>query len=139
LKRSSLRSRECCVFFFSSRRRHTIFSRDWSSDVCSSDLYTLHILRTFHSKQCSIKIIQHRKQLCYHSLSCSLDQLNTFSGSSFFVFIKLSKQTCKLIVSLIHLLLQLLFCTHFRFLFRILFYIFFLNIFLFVHVQPKFF
>src|SRR3989304_7079976 len=26
------------VFFFSSRRRHTICSRDWSSDVCSSDL-----------------------------------------------------------------------------------------------------
>src|SRR5690606_39529964 len=34
---------QCCVrghgnFFFSSRRRHTRFSRDWSSDVCSSDL-----------------------------------------------------------------------------------------------------
>src|SRR5690606_32318477 len=27
------------LFFFSSRRRHTRFSRDWSSDVCSSDLY----------------------------------------------------------------------------------------------------
>src|SRR5699024_11946298 len=29
-----------CVFFFffSSRRRHTISKRDWSSDVCSSDL-----------------------------------------------------------------------------------------------------
>src|SRR6266511_5921773 len=27
-----------CFFFFSSRRRHTRFSRDWSSDVCSSDL-----------------------------------------------------------------------------------------------------
>src|SRR6266576_5487154 len=26
------------VFFFSSRRRHTISLRDWSSDVCSSDL-----------------------------------------------------------------------------------------------------
>src|SRR5690606_39456675 len=25
-------------FFFSSRRRHPTFSRDWSSDVCSSDL-----------------------------------------------------------------------------------------------------
>src|SRR5690606_40476037 len=25
-------------FFFSSRRQHTRFSRDWSSDVCSSDL-----------------------------------------------------------------------------------------------------
>src|SRR5690606_41067962 len=33
-------------FFFSSRRRHTRFSRDWSSDVCSSDLidtYRKHI------------------------------------------------------------------------------------------------
>src|SRR5690606_39675559 len=31
-------------FFFSSRRRHTRFSRDWSSDVCSSDLkgYEVH-------------------------------------------------------------------------------------------------
>src|SRR3712207_8028002 len=26
------------VFFFSSRRRHTRYWRDWSSDVCSSDL-----------------------------------------------------------------------------------------------------
>src|SRR5256884_1503526 len=26
------------IFFFSSRRRHTRCSRDWSSDVCSSDL-----------------------------------------------------------------------------------------------------
>src|SRR5256884_3286953 len=30
-------------FFFSSRRRHTRCSRDWSSDVCSSDLFGLHI------------------------------------------------------------------------------------------------
>src|SRR5699024_11383947 len=28
----------CFVFFFSSRRRHTSSKRDWSSDVCSSDL-----------------------------------------------------------------------------------------------------
>src|SRR5699024_11804732 len=27
------------VFFFSSRRRHTRSKRDWSSDVCSSDLH----------------------------------------------------------------------------------------------------
>src|SRR3712207_7796914 len=26
-------------FFFSSRRRHTRYWRDWSSDVCSSDLF----------------------------------------------------------------------------------------------------
>src|SRR5207253_8693531 len=31
----ALRSR---CFFFSSRRRHTRWPRDWSSDVCSSDL-----------------------------------------------------------------------------------------------------
>src|SRR5207249_5295454 len=32
-------------FFFSSRRRHTRSKRDWSSDVCSSDLssYTLPV------------------------------------------------------------------------------------------------
>src|SRR5216683_5694282 len=29
------------VFFFSSRRRHTRSDRDWSSDVCSSDLEEL--------------------------------------------------------------------------------------------------
>src|SRR3712207_7606326 len=29
------------VFFFSSRRRHTRYWRDWSSDVCSSDLRVL--------------------------------------------------------------------------------------------------
>src|SRR3712207_6334726 len=28
----------CFFFFFSSRRRHTRYWRDWSSDVCSSDL-----------------------------------------------------------------------------------------------------
>src|SRR5699024_12039081 len=28
-------------FFFSSRRRHTRSKRDWSSDVCSSDLLAL--------------------------------------------------------------------------------------------------
>src|SRR5258706_3358196 len=29
---------QTCVFFFSSRRRHTRLVSDWSSDVCSSDL-----------------------------------------------------------------------------------------------------
>src|SRR5687768_18188736 len=37
------------VFFFSSRRRHTRCSRDWSSDVCSSDLPGTQLtMRTFH-------------------------------------------------------------------------------------------
>src|SRR5690625_7752298 len=29
------------MFFFSIRRRHTRWPRDWSSDVCSSDLFVL--------------------------------------------------------------------------------------------------
>src|SRR5574339_1034589 len=32
---------EDSIFFFSSRRRHTISPGDWSSDVCSSDLSSL--------------------------------------------------------------------------------------------------
>src|SRR5207249_7850917 len=32
------------LFFFSSRRRHTRSKRDWSSDVCSSDLIRLKTL-----------------------------------------------------------------------------------------------
>src|SRR5438067_12441400 len=35
-------------FFFSSRRRHTRSKRDWSSDVCSSDL-TPDFMRAIHS------------------------------------------------------------------------------------------
>src|SRR2546430_13734581 len=30
------------IYFFSSRRRHTRFDCDWSSDVCSSDLWLDH-------------------------------------------------------------------------------------------------
>src|SRR5204863_80311 len=37
---------------FSSRRRHTRSLRDWSSDVCSSDLDRAQVLRIFHSRLC---------------------------------------------------------------------------------------
>src|SRR5690606_39734489 len=36
---NSKRAMRLRLFFVSSRRRHTRFSRDWSSDVCSSDLF----------------------------------------------------------------------------------------------------
>src|SRR5436305_6100330 len=38
------------VFFFSSRRRHTMCGRDWSSDVCSSDLLFLRWINSKLSK-----------------------------------------------------------------------------------------
>src|SRR5690348_17876166 len=38
----------CLYFFFSSRRRHTRWTGDWSSDVCSSDLdHTERLLKHF--------------------------------------------------------------------------------------------
>src|SRR3712207_9096438 len=36
-------------FFFSSRRRHTRYWRDWSSDVCSSDLAGTVVSQRFQS------------------------------------------------------------------------------------------
>src|SRR5256884_6770793 len=42
---TSIRGSGFC-FFFSSRRRHTRCSRDWSSDVCSSDLRLKKFWRT---------------------------------------------------------------------------------------------
>src|SRR3712207_6913169 len=37
------------LFFFSSRRRHTRYWRDWSSDVCSSDLRAFAVLSTINA------------------------------------------------------------------------------------------
>src|SRR5699024_11725684 len=37
-------------FFFSGRRRHTRSKRDWSSDVCSSDLFLVEV--TYCDEQC---------------------------------------------------------------------------------------
>src|SRR5256885_3631010 len=39
----------CLSFFFSSRRRHTRLQGDWSSDVCSSDLYSCGVGRPAES------------------------------------------------------------------------------------------
>src|SRR5690606_40204034 len=50
--RTSWLSTEGGLLFFSSRRRHTRFSRDWSSDVCSSDLNIIPIL-IFSVVQCA--------------------------------------------------------------------------------------
>src|SRR2546422_8926156 len=43
------------LFFFSSRRRHTRCSRDWSSDVCSSDLLERERGITILAKNCAFR------------------------------------------------------------------------------------
>src|SRR5439155_4830760 len=47
-------------FFFSSRRRHTRWPRDWSSDVCSSDLWdeSTGANRPQHSQRRALHFLQ---------------------------------------------------------------------------------
>src|SRR5690606_40482910 len=49
-------------FFFSSRRRHTRFSRDWSSDVCSSDYHAAARLRARAARQEDRRRVGHLAQ-----------------------------------------------------------------------------
>src|SRR6266513_2413000 len=42
------------LFFFSSRRRHTRSKRDWSSDVCSSDLGVRTARILFWCRSCAL-------------------------------------------------------------------------------------
>src|SRR5699024_11447938 len=50
-------------FFFSSRRRHTRSKRDWSSDVCSSDLviHERHHVGRFCVYRCHPGLVNHRE------------------------------------------------------------------------------
>src|SRR5690606_41002029 len=50
------------IFFFSSRRRHTRFSRDWSSDVCSSDLILWRELREIEDTETRKRLLGRVRQ-----------------------------------------------------------------------------
>src|SRR5256886_10638857 len=60
-----------CQFFFSSRRRHTRFDCDWSSDVCSSDL------------MCIDKIIAKARKLAAHLLDTKEKNIGFRDGKFF--------------------------------------------------------
>src|SRR6266487_6992120 len=45
----------CIFFFFSSRRRHTRLTGDWSSDVCSSDLSCCRLSATGPSRRAACR------------------------------------------------------------------------------------
>src|SRR5260370_13703989 len=57
-------------FFFSSRRRHTRFKCDWSSDVCSSDLVDLSYA---YYKAIDLNAFQFAKELSQRSAGPSID------------------------------------------------------------------
>src|SRR5690606_39704315 len=59
-------------FFFSSRRRHTRFSRDWSSDVCSSDLRQDQALEQVRA---TVRSASLAAESAYLQLTASLQQV----------------------------------------------------------------
>src|SRR5690606_5216816 len=80
--------------FFSSRRRHTRFSRDWSSDVCSSDLsdyliiYKDEYIKTEFKNNLNLQL---KNQTIYQVLDKALDRTHLtykISGRQIVVFPK---------------------------------------------------
>src|SRR5699024_11875705 len=68
-----------CNFFFSSRRRHTRSKRDWSSDVCSSDLKskTKEHISTIQLLQDQIAQLQAENQTLKEQLKIKDKQIET--------------------------------------------------------------
>src|SRR6185312_9389211 len=62
-------------FFFSSRRRHTRSDRDWSSDVCSSDLTLVKLYGYFRSSAAfRVRIALNLKNISYEMQSVHLSK-----------------------------------------------------------------
>src|SRR5690606_39775292 len=76
---------------FSSRRRHTRFSRDWSSDVCSSDLFF---------KLCSISYFTVNNKVAHLVYTVMF----LFPLQPFSAFVALVRAGCRVALRLCHLL-----------------------------------
>src|SRR5256884_1083491 len=59
-------------FFFSSRRRHTSCSRDWSSDVCSSDLGPRAVITDYASRYPMIQLLDNPERTTPHALNLGI-------------------------------------------------------------------
>src|SRR6266853_2407803 len=77
-------------FFFSSRRRHTRFDCDWSSDVCSSDLGILKDTTEQEVVDHFIKAIS--KSLLKVSSKMGISTLQSYRGAQIFQAIGLNRE-----------------------------------------------
>src|SRR5256886_8966483 len=66
-------------FFFSSRRRHTRFDCDWSSDVCSSDLNSHKFSILYHGQPSDLPLIHQFRSI--RNTGSRLDRDNWFRHS----------------------------------------------------------
>src|SRR5699024_11792426 len=83
--------RTLCVLFFSSRRRHTRSKRDWSSDVCSSDLsYPASFL------PCRCRIRNHLRKVLQSvpQVPC-LSFSHGFQGLPYFQTAEIGRASCR--------------------------------------------
>src|SRR5258707_9253036 len=70
-------------FFFSSRRRHTRYWRDWSSDVCSSDLYLEAVaLRSGHR----LEVVRPHLEAAFERLADSIVGSGALDGRALVAF-----------------------------------------------------
>ena len=67
-----------CCFFFSSRRRHTRSLCDWSSDVCSSDLFS-YVYRIYFRPNTGVNVQEiDREDLKYKYEKISIEKAGKF-------------------------------------------------------------
>src|SRR3989440_5026140 len=92
---------DCTFFFFSSRRRHTRSDRDWSSDVCSSDLnaddekfndmyiYTASVCDIILNPNCpTLEISKPEMELRLEKFRVSIDFILLFKKIEFILLFK---------------------------------------------------
>src|SRR2546422_3256844 len=72
----------CLFFFFSSRRRHTRCSRDWSSDVCSSDLARAGAVGMARERREKTEEQHPHRRVCPHSPLGGLSRMRSEEHTS---------------------------------------------------------
>src|SRR5579864_9602307 len=87
----------CVFFFFSSRRRHTRLTCDWSSDVCSSDLIAKLAM---HQREYTLFIRPYDHGLALHTMYFA-NEVREVAGYGKVDGIKISPQEVKLAEQLV--------------------------------------
>src|SRR5689334_24044959 len=80
----------CGFFFFSSRRRHTRWNCDWSSDVCSSDL---HLHAATSRQKGAVSPRRRRRRVPVFVLNRKSTRLNSSHSSISYAVFCLKKKT----------------------------------------------
>src|SRR5258707_2652478 len=88
------------LYFFSSRRRHTRYWRDWSSDVCSSDLYAEQRLHGSHEnfRRIRVAVVQRkaRRRTARNEEGAGIGDAALVGALGFIVvLIKIGRASCR--------------------------------------------